>query len=54
MPGQVLRYYADLILDDVGEELRASSSGRNTLVRRVPVGVVAASCPGTTRTSSRP
>ena len=45
MPGQVLRYYADLILDDVGEELRASSSGGNTLVRRVPVGVVAGVVP---------
>src|SRR5882757_4318965 len=35
MPGRVLRYYAELIRDEVGEELRASSTGGRTLVCRV-------------------
>ena len=45
VPSQILRYYADLICTEATEELRGSSSGGNTLVRRVPVGVVAAVAP---------
>jgi acyl-CoA reductase-like NAD-dependent aldehyde dehydrogenase len=45
MPGRVLRYYADLIGDETGEESRASSTGGQTLVRRVPLGVVAGVVP---------
>jgi acyl-CoA reductase-like NAD-dependent aldehyde dehydrogenase len=45
MPGRVLRYYADLVRDDVDEEFRASSTGGRTLVRRVPLGVVAGVVP---------
>jgi acyl-CoA reductase-like NAD-dependent aldehyde dehydrogenase len=45
MPGQVLRYYADLLRDEVDEEIRASSTGGSTLVRRVPLGVVAGVVP---------
>ena len=45
VPSQILRYYADSICTDATEELRGSSSGGNTLVRRVPVGVVAAVAP---------
>jgi acyl-CoA reductase-like NAD-dependent aldehyde dehydrogenase len=45
MPGQVLRYYAELARDEVAEELRTSSTGGGTLVRRVPLGVVAGIVP---------
>jgi acyl-CoA reductase-like NAD-dependent aldehyde dehydrogenase len=45
MPGRVLRYYADVILEAVDEEIRASSSGGRTMVRRVPLGVVAGVVP---------
>jgi aldehyde dehydrogenase (NAD+) len=44
-PGQVLRYYADLISEEALEEVRASSTGGRTMVRRVPLGVVAAVVP---------
>ena len=45
VPSQILRYYADLICTEATEEVRGSSSGGNTLVRRVPAGVVAAVAP---------
>ena len=45
MPGRVLRYYTDLVQDEVDEETRASSTGGRTLVRRVPLGVVAGVVP---------
>ena len=41
----VLRYFADLVCRQATGELRESSSGGSTLVRRVPVGVVAAVAP---------
>ncbi|MGY4769751.1 aldehyde dehydrogenase [Kribbella sp. CWNU-51] len=44
-PGQFLRYYADAASQGVGEEVRISATGGGTLVRRVPVGVVAAVVP---------
>jgi aldehyde dehydrogenase (NAD+) len=44
-PGQVLRYYADLISEAALEEVRPSSTGGRTLVRRVPRGVVAGIAP---------
>ena len=45
VPSQILRYYADLISGQATEELRESSGGGSTLVRRVPVGVIAAVAP---------
>ena len=42
---QLLGYYAGLATESPIEETRASSSGGETLVRRVPVGVVAAIVP---------
>ena len=44
-PSQILRYFADLVCRQATGELRESSSGGSTLVRRVPVGVVAAVAP---------
>jgi acyl-CoA reductase-like NAD-dependent aldehyde dehydrogenase len=45
-PGQLLRYYAELISTGPdGEEVRQSASGARTMVRRVPLGVVAAVVP---------
>jgi acyl-CoA reductase-like NAD-dependent aldehyde dehydrogenase len=44
-PGQLLRYYADLISAGPGEEIREGSTGARTMVRRVPQGVVAAVVP---------
>jgi aldehyde dehydrogenase (NAD+) len=44
-PGSLLRYYADLIGAAVAEEIRPSSTGGQTLVRRVPLGVVAGVVP---------
>jgi acyl-CoA reductase-like NAD-dependent aldehyde dehydrogenase len=41
MPGHFLRYYANRLEADVPEETRPSTSGGTTLVRRVPLGVVA-------------
>ncbi len=40
-----MRYFADLVARQATGELRESSSGGSTLVRRVPVGVVAAVAP---------
>jgi acyl-CoA reductase-like NAD-dependent aldehyde dehydrogenase len=45
IPGQLLRQYADLAAGQTGEEVRASSASGRTLVRRVPVGVVAGIVP---------
>ena len=45
VPSQILRYYADLVSGQATEELRESSGGGSTLVRRVPVGVIAAVAP---------
>jgi acyl-CoA reductase-like NAD-dependent aldehyde dehydrogenase len=39
-PGQMLRLYAAMAAGQSGDEIRASSTGRCTLVRRLPVGVV--------------
>jgi acyl-CoA reductase-like NAD-dependent aldehyde dehydrogenase len=44
-PAQLLRYYAGTISEEATEEIRASSSGGRTMVRRVPLGVVAAVVP---------
>jgi aldehyde dehydrogenase (NAD+) len=44
-PARLLRYFAELASERAIEEERASSSGGRTLVRRVPVGVVAAVAP---------
>lgn len=44
-PGQFLRYYANAECEQDDEEPRISSSGGKTLVRRVPLGVVAAVAP---------
>ena len=44
-PGRTLRYYADLICEEATEEIRESSGGACTMVRRVPRGVVAAVVP---------
>jgi acyl-CoA reductase-like NAD-dependent aldehyde dehydrogenase len=45
-PGQLLRYYADLIsAGPDSEEIRQSASGARTMVRRVPLGVVAVVVP---------
>jgi aldehyde dehydrogenase (NAD+) len=44
-PSEILRYFADLVCRQATGELRESSSGGRTLVRRVPVGVVAAVAP---------
>ncbi|HET6989444.1 MAG TPA: aldehyde dehydrogenase family protein, partial [Kribbella sp.] len=44
-PGHLLRYYAETACQQGDEELRMSSSGGSTLVRRVPLGVVAAVVP---------
>jgi acyl-CoA reductase-like NAD-dependent aldehyde dehydrogenase len=42
-PGQLLRYYADMIsAGPDGEEVRQRADGGRTMVRRVPLGVVAA------------
>ena len=43
-PAAVLRYYADLVVEVPLEEVRASAAGA-TIVRREPVGVVAAITP---------
>jgi len=45
LPGQLLRLYADLISERPGEEIRESSAGGRTLLRRLPVGVVAGIVP---------
>src|SRR3569833_1036905 len=44
-PSVVLRYYASLVKEDSFEELRPGLLGGTTLVRREPVGVVAAIVP---------
>lgn len=44
-PAQVLRYYAEVVCAGATEEIRASSSGGHTMVRCVPIGVVAAVVP---------
>jgi acyl-CoA reductase-like NAD-dependent aldehyde dehydrogenase len=44
-PAAVLRYYADLAEMTPPEALRVSPAGRRTIVRREPVGVVAAVIP---------
>ncbi len=44
-PGQMLRLYADFVSGQAAEEIRASSAGGRTLVRRLPVGVVAGIVP---------
>jgi acyl-CoA reductase-like NAD-dependent aldehyde dehydrogenase len=45
LPGHTLRYYADLLAETAGEEIRAVSGGGRTMVRVVPRGVVAAVVP---------
>lgn len=46
VPAKLLRYYGDLVATGETEELRMTSGGRrSTLVRRSPVGVVAAIVP---------
>ena len=45
LPGYVLRYYADIAADAQTQETRTSSMGGQTLVERVPLGVVAAIVP---------
>jgi acyl-CoA reductase-like NAD-dependent aldehyde dehydrogenase len=44
-PVDVLRYYADLVIDREAEHERPSFSGGTTLVRRLPLGVAAAVVP---------
>ncbi|MFF3749893.1 aldehyde dehydrogenase [Streptomyces sp. NPDC002018] len=46
-PGHLLRYYADLLdgPDGAGEEIREGAGTGRTLVRRLPLGVVAAVVP---------
>lgn len=44
-PQLLLRYYAELSQEQMGEEARPSITGGTTLVRRLPVGVVAAIVP---------
>lgn len=44
-PAKLLRYYATLVCSVSGEEERVSMSGGTTVVRRMPVGVVAAIVP---------
>lgn len=44
-PAQVLRYYADVVCEEATDEVRTSSTGGRTMVRRVPLGVVAAVVP---------
>ncbi|MFD4640157.1 aldehyde dehydrogenase [Lentzea sp. NPDC058436] len=45
LPGVLLRYYADLVRQDSGEELRQAMTGGFTRIRKEPVGVVAAIVP---------
>ncbi|WP_413760686.1 aldehyde dehydrogenase [Streptomyces sp. MMBL 11-3] len=45
LPTVLLRYYADLIRDDTGEEVRDGMLGAPVHVRREPLGVVAAIVP---------
>ncbi|KAA0933729.1 aldehyde dehydrogenase [Streptomyces apricus] len=45
LPTVLLRYYADLVRDDTGEEVRDGMLGAPVHVRREPLGVVAAIVP---------
>lgn len=44
-PAAILRYYARLIADGAGDDVRPSALGGRTVVRREPVGVIAAITP---------
>lgn len=45
IPGTLVRYYAGLLRDTPTESERSSATGGTTVVRRVPIGVVAAIVP---------
>ncbi|MBM7367390.1 aldehyde dehydrogenase [Gordonia hydrophobica] len=44
-PAMMVRYYADVIRNGAGDDVRASALGTRTVVRHEPVGVVAAITP---------
>ncbi|MFI6309812.1 aldehyde dehydrogenase [Nocardia fusca] len=45
VPASLLRYYSELVTDPEDEERRPSSRGTTTVIRREPIGVVAAITP---------